>query len=99
MIIYCITVIDQKLRHHSSNYHATLAGVCNYIMSKYPIDNKLTVYDSDTAGQYDINSGNLNYLIEQSKKNDQAAMFSITSDFFVAQIKTTFTLSTIKVKD
>lgn len=99
MIIYSISEFDQRMRCQSSDYYASLNGVCNYIMAKSPIDNKMTVYDRGIAGLYDINPDNLKYLIEQNKINEMNVMFSITSDFFVTRIKTTLALSTIKVKD
>ena len=99
MIIYCITEWDSNMSNSYSKYFATLQGCCDYLKTKDPIDNKLSVYDRDTAGYYDINPGNLKFLLDKSQKNNSNAMFRIRTDFTVLPFTTAYTLSIIKVND
>lgn len=99
MFIYSITEFVNNMTKLSTNYYATLEGVCEYLKAKQPIDNKMTVRDRETAGQYDISPANLKYLLDQSSKNNFAAKFDITADFTIAQFVIIFTLSIIKVND
>lgn len=77
----------------------TLEGVAKWLTEKQPIDNKMSVTDSELSGDYDITADNLGKLVTECKKQNMAASFTISRDFFVQDITSKFTLSTIDVHE
>lgn len=83
-------------------YFANLSALTQYIADKSPIDNKFSVRDSATAGEYDLTPENISYIIDQTKEtcgNNYAASIFIDVDFVLQIITTQYLISTIDVKE
>ena len=82
-----------------SEMFMSLNGAANWLLKKEPIGESFNVKDRETAGDYDINAKNLEYILKESEKNGMTAMFTIKQDFFIQTMEARFTLATINVND
>ena len=83
-----------------AGYFANLESLTNYIKNLCPIDNKFRSADAATSGTYDINPGNIKYIIEKTKEtcgDNYAAAIFIDVDFVLNIVTTEYLISTINV--
>ena len=97
--IYCLTEFNEKMEQQGCEMFMTLKGVAKWLTEQKIIDNKMSVTDSELAGDYDITADNLGTLVTECKKQNMAASFTISRDFFIQVIETRYTLSTVNVND
>lgn len=97
--IYCLTEFNNRVEQQGCEMFMTLEGVAKWLTEKKPIDNKMSVMDRELAGDYDITSKNLETIMTECKKQNMAASFTVSRDFFVQDIETRYTLSTIDVHE
>lgn len=96
MKIYALSEFGNGICGH----FADLAALTKYLAEIKPIDNKFVSLDSGTAGEYELNEDNLNYIIEQTNLtcgNNYAASIFIDVDIIINTVRTQYLISTIDV--
>ena len=83
-------------------YFANLTALTQYIAEKSPIDNKFSVLDAATAGEYDLTPENISYIINQTREvcgENYAASIYIDVDIVLNIVTTQYLISTVDVKE